>query len=76
MAHTNPDVKSAVIKDVLAGMSQRSASKKWGVTQVTIAKWRKQLGIELSYHMVTTMGAGHTRKLTVVQAENLTQLKS
>lgn len=67
MSRTNPDVKAAVIKDVLAGMSQRSASKKWGVTEVTISKWRKQQGIELSYHMLSTMVEGHARKLTVVQ---------
>ncbi len=65
MAYANPDVKAAVIKDVLSGMSQRAASKKWGVTEMTIRNWRKKRGIEIAYHITSLTNGFSTQHITL-----------
>lgn len=67
MAYSNPDVKAAVLKAILSGMPQRQAAKKYGRTELTVRRWRKEAGVEISYQVVSTMTAGSQRNHVAVR---------
>lgn len=62
----NPDIKAAAIKDMRSGKTQYATAKKWGIAAPTLAKWRKELGIEISYH-ITSLAKGYSSSHVVVE---------
>lgn len=66
MAYANQDVKSATLNAIRNGMSQNKASKTYGPAIMTIRKWRRELGIEISYQ-ITSLNTGHSTQHIVVE---------